>query len=111
MTDPSRRKDERFPCSFHAFLLSAAGARICELGVEDLGMGGAALASPLPLERGVRYQLELKRGLVFPGRLAWEAKPKGEVRHYGLQFVLTTTQEAKLRKLVDDLRQGLWAGR
>lgn len=111
MAESPRRAYERVPCDAAAELFSlSSDARICALRLCDLGLGGALVDSPLPLQRGVGYELGLRGGR-FPARVAREPKrdPKSKAYPYGLVFTLTAAQETRLGQIVDELRRGLWA--
>lgn len=111
MAESHRRTHERVPCDAPAQLFTLASeSRVCDLRLRDLGLGGALVESPVPLQRGVSYELRVK-GARFPARVAREPKPdpKAKTTPYALVFTLTSAQEAQLTTLVDALRRGLWA--
>jgi hypothetical protein len=115
MAEPARRRDDRLPCDLDAAIRApSTGAKVADVRLTDLGLGGASLRCALPLRRGVSYELEVpRRGLEpwrFPARLAWEGKRDAKTGLYGfgVTFVLTVRQEQRLRELVDEVRRGPW---
>lgn len=111
MAESPRRLHERVPCDAAAELFTLSGEdRVCGLRLRDLGLGGALVESPVPLQRGVAYELRVKGGR-FPARVAREPKPdpKAKTAPYALVFTLTSAQEAQLSALLDALRRGLWS--
>jgi hypothetical protein len=114
MADPARRQQERLPCEIPVVLAApTTGAKIAEARLVDLGLGGALLESPVPLQRGVPYEIRWTwqgRDLRLSARVAWEAKPgKTKLRRFGLAFTLTVAQEDLVRAQLDALRLGLWS--
>jgi hypothetical protein len=114
MADMFRRSHGRVPLDRPAvvFMGASAGRRVGEARVVDASLDGAYLSFPGALQRGVPYRLLIDGvdgPLELPFRVAREG-PRGglkapDLRHYGVNFNLTTDQERELRRLLDALRR------
>lgn len=106
---PSKRLYARYPCDWPATVHSGRGVKLAEGRLHNLSQGGAAFEAPAALERGVSYLLRFQ-GIELGARVTWigPRDPKDAARRrYGLQFVITTQQEALLKPILDGLRRAL----
>lgn len=117
MAESPKRATERLSCDLEASLhVPTTGAPIGPARLIDLGVGGAQVETMSRLQRSVSYELRFAVGseaLAVPARVSWEAKrdEKANRQRFGLLFTLTTTQEQRLRALLDALRVKLWGGK
>ncbi len=112
MDGMSKRAHARVVCDRFAEVFggSTEGPRIGPAQALDLSLAGALIAFDGALRANTPYHLRVQGPdgpLDFPFRLAREA-PRGNMypkqRHYGLLLNLTSSQERRLRRLIDAIR-------
>lgn len=99
-----RRVHRRLQCSLVLSILSASGRRLGEGRIADLSLSGASIHAPDGLEKSVSYGF-LFEGLHFHGRLRWLGPRdlQRRTRRYGVYFILSVDQEARLRTLLGNM--------
>jgi hypothetical protein len=105
-----KRHHARFACDLPVEIFSPVSqAKLADARLFDVGLGGGNVYSDFNLQRAVSYEFRLSFGkkeqLAVLGQVVWSAPTDQRERfnRYGVTFNLTSSQEALMSTLVDQL--------